>query len=164
MYAYIFPPILSPLNNISLCCSIYTTIGIAWERQATKHSTNSQLKKKRIPAQPQVRLYFDMKITLHTQTTQHHQELFYSSGEMIREGKLHPLSQTISDNQTILDNKHRLQGVSIKTFVVTCKPFNIFTNSFFLLKSQIHAQMINTEPILYDFRQLRYPQNKMRLL
>merc|ERR1711892_1282838 len=32
MYAYIFPKILYPLNNISLCCSINTTILIAWER------------------------------------------------------------------------------------------------------------------------------------
>ena len=32
IYAYIFPKILYPLNNISLCCSIYTTIGIAFER------------------------------------------------------------------------------------------------------------------------------------
>ena len=32
VYAYIFPKLLYPLNNISLSCSIYTTIVIAYER------------------------------------------------------------------------------------------------------------------------------------
>ena len=32
IYAYLLPKIIYPLNNISLCCSIYTTIVIAFER------------------------------------------------------------------------------------------------------------------------------------
>ena len=32
LYAYIFPKLIYPLNNISLSCSIYTTIVIAYER------------------------------------------------------------------------------------------------------------------------------------
>ena len=32
VYAYLLPKVIYPLNNISLCCSIYTTIVIAFER------------------------------------------------------------------------------------------------------------------------------------
>ena len=32
IYAYLFPKVLYPLNNISLCCSIYIIIAIAFER------------------------------------------------------------------------------------------------------------------------------------
>ena len=32
LYAYIFPKLLYPLNNILLCCSIYVIIVIAFER------------------------------------------------------------------------------------------------------------------------------------
>ena len=32
IYAYLLPKVIYPLNNISLCCSIYTTIVIAFER------------------------------------------------------------------------------------------------------------------------------------
>ena len=32
IYAYIFPKLLYPLNNIALSCSINTTVGIAYER------------------------------------------------------------------------------------------------------------------------------------
>jgi len=32
LYAYVFPKFLFPLNNIALSCSIYTTVGIAYER------------------------------------------------------------------------------------------------------------------------------------
>ena len=65
-----------------------------------------------------------------------------------------------------------IQGVSKKTpefscirrIVVTFEPCNGFTNCFFLLKTEIHTQILNTEPILYDFRQPRYLPNKMGLL
>ena len=54
----------------------------------------------------------------------------------------------------------QVQGVSIKTpefssitkIVVTCKTFNIFTNFFSLLKTEIHTQKTNIEPTLYDFK------------
>ena len=32
LYAYLLPKVIYPLNNISLCCSIFTTIVIAFER------------------------------------------------------------------------------------------------------------------------------------
>ena len=32
LYAYVFPKFLFPFNNIILSCSIYTTVGIAYER------------------------------------------------------------------------------------------------------------------------------------
>jgi hypothetical protein len=32
LYAYLFPKLLFPLNNISLCCSIYLIVCIAFER------------------------------------------------------------------------------------------------------------------------------------
>ena len=32
LYAYIFPKLIYPLNNVFLCCSIFTTICIALER------------------------------------------------------------------------------------------------------------------------------------
>ena len=32
IYAYLLPKVIYPLNNISLCCSIFTTIVIAFER------------------------------------------------------------------------------------------------------------------------------------
>jgi len=34
LYAYVFPKFLFPFNNIILSCSIYTTVGIAYERYA----------------------------------------------------------------------------------------------------------------------------------
>ena len=37
---------------------------------------------------------------------------------------------------------------------------NRFLNRFFLLKTEIHMKILNTEPILCDFRGLRYLQNK----
>ena len=40
------------------------------------------------------------------------------------------------------------------------EPRNRFLNRFFLLKTEIHIKILNTEPILYDFRGLRYFQNK----
>ena len=36
----IFLKFLFPLNNIALSCSIYTTVGIAYERQESMHSQN----------------------------------------------------------------------------------------------------------------------------
>ena len=39
LYAYIFPKLLYPLNNISLCCSIYLIIFIAFERLLCKYET-----------------------------------------------------------------------------------------------------------------------------
>ena len=41
VYAYIFPPILYPLNNISLCCSIYLIVCIAGERFDSKIKNTS---------------------------------------------------------------------------------------------------------------------------
>merc|ERR1719317_1920455 len=32
LYAYLFPKLLFPLNNVSLCCSIYLIVCIAFER------------------------------------------------------------------------------------------------------------------------------------
>jgi hypothetical protein len=39
IYAYILPKMIYPLNNISLCCSIYTTIVIAFERFGNVYQT-----------------------------------------------------------------------------------------------------------------------------
>ena len=63
-----------------------------------------------------------------------------------------------------------LQGVSKKTpefsfitiIVITCKPCNGFTNCFFLLKTEIHAQILHTEPFLCNIRKQGYLKNKMR--
>ena len=52
----------------------------------------------------------------------------------------------------------------IRRNVVTFEPCNGFTNCFLLLKTEIHTQILNTESILYDFRQPRYLPNKMGLL
>ena len=51
----------------------------------------------------------------------------------------------------------------ILRIVVTCKPCNIFTNCFFLLKTEIYMQILNTEPILYDFKQLIFYKTKWEL-
>ena len=39
-----------------------------------------------------------------------------------------------------------------------------FSNYFFLLETEIHTQILNTKPFLYDFMGMRYLQNKMRFL
>ena len=57
-----------------------------------------------------------------------------------------------------------LEFSSITKIVVTCKPCTRFTICFFLLKTEIHTQILNTEPILYNSRKSRYPQNKIGLL
>ena len=63
-----------------------------------------------------------------------------------------------------------VQGVSKKTpefsfitiIVITCKPCNGFTNCFFLLKTEIHGQILHTEPFLCYIRKEGYLKNKMR--
>ena len=40
----------------------------------------------------------------------------------------------------------------IPRIVIIFKPSKGLTNYFFLLKTEIHKQIINTEPILYNFR------------
>ena len=44
--------------------------------------------------------------------------------------------------------------------LISPEPMNRFLNRFFLLKTEIHMKILNTEPILCDFRGLRYLQNK----
>ena len=44
--------------------------------------------------------------------------------------------------------------------LISPKLRNRFLNSFFLLKTEIHVQILNTEPVLCFFRGLRYLQNK----
>ena len=44
---------------------------------------------------------------------------------------------------------------------ISQQPRNKFTNRFFLLKTEIHMKILNTEPFLCKFRGLRYLQNKM---
>ena len=51
-----------------------------------------------------------------------------------------------------------LQGV----FFISQQPNIWFSNRFFLLKTEIHTQILNTKPFLCDFLGLRYLQNKMR--
>ena len=45
--------------------------------------------------------------------------------------------------------------------LISPEPMSRFLNRFFLLKTEIHMKILNTEPILCDFRGLRYLQNKM---
>ena len=62
-----------------------------------------------------------------------------------------------------------LQGVSKKTqefscitrIIVTCELFHRIINRFFLLKTEVHTQILNTELFLCNFRASRYQQNKM---
>ena len=60
-----------------------------------------------------------------------------------------------------------LQGVSKKCknriCLISREPRNRFLNRFFLLKTEIHMKILNTEPILCDIRGLRYLQTKMGL-
>ena len=44
--------------------------------------------------------------------------------------------------------------------LISPEPMSRFLNRFFLLKTEIHMKILNTEPIFYDFRGLRYLQNK----
>ena len=61
-----------------------------------------------------------------------------------------------------------LQGVSKKTqefsditsTSVTNEPCHKITNYFLPQKTEIHGQILNTEPFLCDFRGLIYLQNK----
>ena len=45
--------------------------------------------------------------------------------------------------------------------VVACEPCLGITNCFFLLKTEIHTQILHTEPFLCNFMGPRYQQNKM---
>ena len=45
--------------------------------------------------------------------------------------------------------------------LVILEPKNRITNRFYLLKIEINAQILNTEPFLCDLRGLRYQQNKI---
>ena len=47
---------------------------------------------------------------------------------------------------------------------ITWQPSIGFSNSFFLLKTEIHMQILNTKPFLYNFRGLRNLQNKIGFL
>ena len=53
---------------------------------------------------------------------------------------------------------------NVRMFVcwISPKPINRFLNRFFLLKTEIHMKISNTEPIFCYFMGLRYLQNKMR--
>ena len=61
-----------------------------------------------------------------------------------------------------------LQGVPKKMRLSVCflsqQPSIGFLNSFFLLKTEILTQILNTKPFLYNFRGPRYLRNKMRFL
>ena len=65
----------------------------------------------------------------------------------------------------------KLQGDSKKTqefslIIRTAVAYELchgITNPFFLLKTEIHMQILNTEPFLCLFRGLRYLTNKMGL-
>ena len=46
--------------------------------------------------------------------------------------------------------------------LISPKPINKFANRFYLLKTEIHMEILNTESILCYFRGLRYLQNKSR--
>ena len=52
-----------------------------------------------------------------------------------------------------------------KVFIlqISWQPSIGFSNSFFLLKTEIHMQILNTNPFLCDFRGPGYLQNKMPL-
>ena len=61
-----------------------------------------------------------------------------------------------------------IQGVPKKMrlgfSLISQQPSIGFSNCFFLLKTEIHTQILNTKPFLYDFMGLRYLWNKMRFL
>ena len=44
---------------------------------------------------------------------------------------------------------------------VSCKPCHKIANRFLPLKTEIHRQILNTEPFLCDFRQLRCLRNNI---
>ena len=68
----------------------------------------------------------------------------------------------------ISDTWYMIQGVSKKSpefscitrIAITWWACNGFTSRFFLLKAEIHTQILNTEPFLSYIRGLRYLQNK----
>ena len=47
-------------------------------------------------------------------------------------------------------------------FIISRQPGIRISNCFFLLKTEIHMQILNTKPFLCDIRGPRYLQNKMR--
>ena len=47
---------------------------------------------------------------------------------------------------------------------ISCQPSIKFSNSFFLLKTEIHTQILNTKPFLCNFREPRYLPNKIDFL
>ena len=74
---------------------------------------------------------------------------------------VHPaIRKSINSNLWPSSFKLILQGVYKKNawillyprIGITCNPCNGFTNWFFLLKTEIYTQILNTEPFLYNFR------------
>ena len=54
-------------------------------------------------------------------------------------------------------------STKVRAWGISREPRNKFLNCFFLLKTEIHLKILNTEPILCDIRALRYLQTKMGL-
>ena len=59
--------------------------------------------------------------------------------------------------------KERLNSTVARKLFYLVNPITDL-QTVFLLKTDIHMQILNAEPILYDLRQPRYPKNKMELL
>ena len=61
-----------------------------------------------------------------------------------------------------------IQGVPKKMRLGFClisqQPSIGFSNRFFLLKTEIHTQILHTKPFLFDFMGRRYLRDKMRFL
>ena len=54
------------------------------------------------------------------------------------------------------DSKIMQEFFHITRTVVACEPCHRITNHFFLLKTEIHTQILHTEPFLSNFIGLRY--------
>ena len=59
------------------------------------------------------------------------------------------------------DSKKTQEFSHITRTVVACEPCHGFTNRFFLRKTEIQTQILNTEKFLCNLMGLRYQQNKM---
>ena len=70
--------------------------------------------------------------------------------------------------QSFGDIRISVQGVPKKIRLGFCliswQPSIGFSNHFFLLKTEIHTQILNTKPFLCDIKRPKYLQNKMGFL
>ena len=75
------------------------------------------------------------------------------------------INMTWTWHEQVMNKSWKIQGVPKKMRLGFClisqQPSAGFSNSFLLLKTEIHTQILNIKPFLWDLRGPRYLRNKM---